>query len=286
MPPATLIIFDFSGTLSHEAPQFAAPESLMRELTASGLAAFGVDSPRTFWEELVNPTWIEGSTTAAGYKKVLQDRIIAALHPDLPPDGRVRLAAAVAAFADRYFSHSRIDARWAPFLTQLQDDPSVMAVIATDHYAEATDCLLKFLGEWQIRAAAFRGAIPIPRPPSFIVANSADLGVHKSDPAFWQILKKGLYLSPIHHILLIDDFGGNEQAQDGYSDPRKVDARMRQTVRTLESVFCASVVLIPVMAGTGPDHGDERWERAIREAVSAANRHLAAGHRRTTGDLK
>jgi len=44
-----------------------------------------------------------------------------------------------------------------------------------------------------------------------IVANSADLGVHKADRRFWEILRKRLELDRLRHILLIDDFGVNEQ---------------------------------------------------------------------------
>jgi FMN phosphatase YigB (HAD superfamily) len=43
-----------------------------------------------------------------------------------------------------------------------------------------------------------------------IIANSADLGVHKADRYFWEILRKRLELDRLRHILLIDDFGAND----------------------------------------------------------------------------
>jgi len=273
----TLIIFDYSGTLSLEAPLFAAPDSLMRELAASGLADFGIDSPHIFWDKLVNPTWTEGSTTAAGYKKVLHDSIIASLHPDLSIQRRVRLVDAVAAFADRYFSRSRIDPGWAPILKRINRHPSVKVVIATDHYAEATGYILNFLGEWQIEASAAGDAVRHTRASSFIVANSADIGVHKADLRFWEILKTGLRTDAVRSILLIDDFGCNEQSQDVYSEKHKVETRIKQTITTLESVFSASVQVVPVMIGADLHERDRRWENAVLEASVTIDRHLAAG---------
>jgi hypothetical protein len=137
MSPEKMILFDYSGTLSLEAPLFAGPDFLMQQFEECGLRDFGIDSLHVFWDRIVNPTWVEGSTTAAGYKKVLQDAIIATLHPDLSVRRRFTLADAVAAFVDRYLSRSRIDARWKPVLRRINADPSVRAVIATDHYAEA-----------------------------------------------------------------------------------------------------------------------------------------------------
>jgi len=276
MPLDTLIIFDYSGTLSQEAPLFAAPDSLMEELATSGLTDFGIDRPQIFWENLVNPTWQEGSTTPAGYQKVLQDSIIATLHPDLSIHRRLRLVEAVAAFADRYFSRSRIDPHWAPILRSIDTHPSVKAVIATDHYAEATGYILRFLGEWQIEAAAASDAALHASAASFIVANSADIGVHKADPRFWKILKTRLRLDVIRHILLIDDFGCNEQGEDVYSQPHKVEARMKQTILTLESVFSAAVQIVPVMIGVDPHKWEMRREKTLREAAAAIDRHLAA----------
>ncbi len=54
-----MIIFDWSGTLSPEAVRFGEDENLKRELELSGLAALGVATPRTFWKEIVTPTWEE-----------------------------------------------------------------------------------------------------------------------------------------------------------------------------------------------------------------------------------
>ena len=261
-----MIIFDYSGTLSLEAPSFAESDSLMRHLDESGLKAFGIDSPHIFWEKIVNPTWMEGSTTATGYKAVLQNRIIASLHPDLSGPLRTSLAAAAAAFVDRYLGHSRIDPRWAPVLSRINTSSTVKAVIATDHYAEATGYVIKFLGDWQIASATAVDAHS--QDASFIVANSADMGVHKADPRFWQNLKTSLRLDTIHHILIIDDFGCNEQVEDRYREGHKVEARMEKTVMTLESVFSAAVQVFPMMIeADAQGQGDESGN--LIEAASA-----------------
>jgi hypothetical protein len=269
-----LIIFDYSGTLSLEAPLFAAPETLMKHLEDTGLRDFGIDSPRIFWEQFVNPTWVAGSTTPAGYKKVLLERMIALLHPDAPQNRRAALAGAVGAFVDRYLGHSRIDAHWKPLLRRINAHPSARAVIATDHYAEATSAIINFLGEWQIEALPASEAVLSLPAAAFIVANSADLGVHKADPRFWQILKTGLRLDAVRRILIIDDFGYNEQGEDDYSRRHQVDARMKETVRTLETVFSAAVEIVPVMIGADAKNRDARIETLIADATAAIGRHL------------
>ena len=49
---------------------------------------------------------------------------------------------AVSRFVDAYFEQSTIDSRWRPLLKKLAADPSVRTVIASDHYAEATDVIV------------------------------------------------------------------------------------------------------------------------------------------------
>ena len=274
MSPEKMILFDYSGTLSLEAPLFAGPDFLMQQLEECGLRDFGIDSPHIFWDKIVNPTWVEGSTTTAGYKKVLQDAIIATLHPDIAIHQRAGLADAVAAFVDRYLRHSRIDPRWKPVLRRIDAHPSVKAVIATDHYAEATGAIIKFLGEWQIKAVTVTEATLDPQAASFIIANSADMGVHKADPRFWQILKTSLRLDAMRRILIIDDFGYNEQSADNYSNQHKVDARMKETVMTLEAVFSATIEVFPVMIGTDVRGRNVRLENLIEDTAAAIERYL------------
>lgn len=276
MPTDKIIIFDYSGTLSLEAPLFAGPDSLMNHLEASGLRAFGIDSPHLFWEEIVNPTWMEGSTTKAGYKAVLQNRIISLLHPDPSDSLRAKLASAAAAFVGRYFSRSRIDRRWAPILRKINTSPAVKAVVATDHYAEATPYIIKFLGDWQIASASAMDASFHAQATTFIVANSADLGVHKADPRFWQILKTHLHLDTIHDILIIDDFGYNEQGADRYREGYKVEARMEKTVLMLASIFSAAVQVFPMMIETNAHARDGLSGDRIEAASAAIDRVLAS----------
>ena len=268
MSTGILIIFDYSGTLSLEAPLFAGPDSLMNQLKESGLGEFGIDSPRIFWEEIVNPTWMEGSTTAAGYRTVLQNRIIAHLHPDLSGPLRARLAVAAAAFVDRYFSRSRIDPRWAPILRKINTNPAAKAIIATDHYAEATATIKKFLSDWQIESKSAMDDSLHSQAAFFVVANSADMGVHKADLRFWQILKTNLRLDTIHHILIIDDFGYNEQGADRYREGRKVEGRMEETVMTLKSIFSVDVQVFPMMIKKDA-HGQDSLSGNLIEAASA-----------------
>ena len=238
--PDTLLIFDYSGTLSLEMPRFARPENLLRALAESGLAALGVTSPEIFWEEIVNPTWVEGSTTQAGYKRVMAERIAAlGLAPGASAE---EIAAAASRFVESYLDHSRIEPDWRPLLARLSENPDVGVIVATDHYAEATGRIIAELGAWGIpavkigaapacetpapREATVRSALPCRRP--FFIANSADLGSWKVDAAFWETLKAKLRQDKVERLLVVDDFGFNEAAGDTYGgEAAKIAARQR-----------------------------------------------------------
>lgn len=236
-----LIIFDYSGTLSLEAPAFARPERLLEELKISGLWELGVRTPDLFWERVVNPTWQEGSTTPAGYRQIIC-RQVGRLFPRAgapPADDPVLQAAS--RFVDRYLDHSRMDEGWRPLLRALSGQAVSGLVIATDHYAEATGAILKFLQAWQIPAVPVTEAFEGARPGPVLVANSADLGAHKEDRRFWEAIRDRL--SPDHpgQVLLIDDFGANEQEGDAYAGRGKVEKRRQRTVALLKNVFGGDV---------------------------------------------
>ena len=239
--PSHLIIFDFSGTLSLGAVEFSRSENLVPALVQSGLAALGVTSETYFWGEIVYPTWVEGSTTGRGYKAVLVDRIAClGLHAPEDLDPRGSIEKAVSDLLGRYFDQCRIDPRWRPLLEELKDQPSVLTVIATDHYAEATPLIKGRLEDWGITTIAVTEAIPEGERP-FIIVNSSDIGFHKSDIRFWQLIRDRLITEPNSRALLVDDFGGNEDSSDPYGDPVRVTMRQRDTERVLQDVFSGSV---------------------------------------------
>jgi len=265
MFPKKLIIFDYSGTLSLESTLFGRPDYLMKQLKESGLMDLGVTSPSTFWEQIVNPTWVEGSTTQAGYKKVMEDRISAILYQNMSIVSCVKISDAASLFVDTYLSNSRIEGRWQPVLDKFNRHPSVRVIIATDHYAEATDYILQFLKELHIQAVPARVAMSTTGSTSVIVANSADLGFHKDDLRFWEILRNGLNLDEVRHILLIDDFGCNEQKENSYSTPEKVEQRKRDTVRLLQEVFSAEVQAVPFIIE------DDKNEKDLSDLITNAS---------------
>ncbi len=268
-----LVIFDYSGTLSLESTLFGRSDYLMKQLKESGLMDMGISSPEIFWDEIVNPTWQEGSTTGAGYKKVIEDRVSAVRHRNMSVISPVKISDAASFFVESYLSYSRIDQRWQPVLYALQTDPSVRVIIATDHYAEATGYIIGFLAELQIRAMAAKDAFADTENTGIVVACSADLGVHKDDPKFWEILKTGLNLGKIRRVLLIDDFGFNEQKGASYNKPEKIERRKDDTVRLLQEVFPAEVQAVPFMAG--PNGGEEAFGDLILQASVTINRFLS-----------
>jgi phosphoglycolate phosphatase-like HAD superfamily hydrolase len=236
-----LVIFDYSGTLSLEAPRFGRSENLMRALKESGLFALGVKTPDIFWGKIINPTWVAGSTTALGYKRVMAERIG---ELNLSPGAAMAdITMAASRFVDRYLEHSRIDPLWRPLLANLSGSPGTAVVIATDHYAEATESIIHHLKLWGIPARRV-GEKAGPRFPIFI-ANSADIGFWKADSRFWKVLKSRFEPETVRSVLIVDDFGFNEQKGDRYGEQAKIKARQGQTITVLGEVFQAGIEVIP-----------------------------------------
>jgi hypothetical protein len=295
--PERLIILDYSGTLSLEAPLFARPESLLCALGESGLAALGVTSPEIFWERIVNPTWIEGSTTQAGYKRVMTERI-ASLRLT-PGASKEEIAAAASCFVERYLDHSRIDPHWRPLLARLSENQNVGVIIATDHYAEATEKIIDELGAWGIPAvkigtashcspenglsaplsstpAAARGCTP-PRSSRnpFFIANSADIGSWKADTAFWETLKAQVPTDMVKRLLLIDDFGFNEAVGDGYGgEPAKIEGRRDKTRAILRKVIPVEAEIVSFFLEGGKWYREEDCAHLIAETALHIDRFL------------
>lgn len=283
--PEKLIIFDYSGTLSLEAPLFARPESLMRAFAESGLAGLGVTNTEIFWEQIVNPTWIEGSTTPAGYKRVMAERI-AALRL-APGASAEEIEAAASRFVESYLDHSRIDPRWRPLLARLSGHPEIGVIIATDHYAEATGKIINNLKAWNIpasfpsrgRAAGiFRENITptaLPYPHPVFIANSADIGSWKEDIRFWKILKAQLSPDKITRLLVIDDFGFNEEAGDRYGgELAKIARRQEKTRASLLEVFQVEAEIIPFFLEGEKRYHDGAFTRLIAETALRIDRFI------------
>ncbi len=245
MPGAAdlLVIFDYSGTLSLEAPRFGQTENLLRVLADSGLADLGVTTPEIFWGEIVAPTWTAGSTTGIGYKRIMAERI-AALGMGRGENG-CAVAAAASHFVDSYLDHSRIDPGWRDILTELASDPAVAVVIATDHYAEATGAIARHLGVWGIPARKAGPATTGDNRRPFVIANSADIGFWKADRRFWDTLYGDPLLGEIRSLLIVDDFGFNEEQGDRYAEREKVAARRETTRNVLCEAFGAAPTVIP-----------------------------------------
>ncbi|MBW6485318.1 MAG: hypothetical protein K0B01_04110 [Syntrophobacterales bacterium] len=296
LPSPILVIFDYSGTLSSEAPDFGRPENLASALAASGLAAFGVTDANIFWEKIIFPTWAEGSRTTIGYARVIADRI-ASLHLSHRAPGAKNevscssVEEAAQRFVTMYLDHSRMDLLWRPLLENLYADRNTAVVIATDHYAEATGAIIRYLRKWGITAtkaesnaasqpeskqmvtAAARGRETFPgksekeaRFSSFIVANSADLGFWKAERRFWELLAAQLS-GRFRSVLIVDDFGFNEADANGYGKLALVRDRRLKTKAVLRDVFQTSASTISFFLKN--DEGSRKGDRTrkIRAAI-------------------
>jgi hypothetical protein len=264
--PDKLIIFDYSGTLSLEAAAFSRPDNLMQHLKNSGLFTLGVNNAALFWE-IVNATWQKGSTTRLGYKTVMQARI-AELFPKMAAVKQPEISKAVANFVDTYLDQSLISEYWRVILQRLSADKSVQVIIATDHYAEATDAIIAHLGKWDIPARPLTASVH----GNFIVANSADIGTYKSESKFWETIKTSCGISACQ-ILMIDDFGANEQRADAYAKEKEIVQRRQKTISLLESVFLAQVECFVFAATNTPitDLASQVSEKIIQYLSDKSN---------------
>jgi hypothetical protein len=273
--PEKLVILDYSGTLSRGAVLFARPEDLMKHLEDSGFKDLGIVKPEKYWEDLVNPTWLEGSTKDRGYKKVLEERLNAILIQNSSIAPHTTIADAVSLFVETYFKYSRIDKSWAPILYKLNQCPLIRTIIATDHYAEATDFIIHFLEELQIHAIPAKEDDMLSQRASFIIANSADMGFHKADRRFWEILKSSPKMEKIRHILIIDDFGYNEQKGDCYGDFPNVIMRRENTVSILKSLFSAEIEVFPFMIYNRQLSNNKIYGNLVRSAAARIESYLS-----------
>jgi hypothetical protein len=285
--PEKLVIFDYSGTLSLEAPRFARPGNLLAALTESGLAKLGVATTKVFWGEIVVPTWIEGSTTAIGYKRIMAERV-EAIGLTLGA-ARNEIAAATSRFVDLYLAHSRIDPLWRPVLENLAGHPDTQVVIATDHYAEATQTIIDNFHCWNIPTGNRR------RPPFgqwqtttdqkgelsplfFCIANSADIGYWKADHRFWKTVQSELAITAIRSVLLIDDFGFNEERGDSYGKRAGVEARQQETAASIQEIFQTSLSVIPFFLKSEERDRKEAGAQRIAETVRLIDHFLNSGN--------
>jgi hypothetical protein len=246
MEKEKLILFDFSGTLSIEAVNFGQEETLYSYLEKSGLVGLGVASETFFWDEIITPTWQEGSTTRRGYIDILTDRIAALCLPDKEnSQGSQDIKKAVSLFMASYFDCCFMDAAWKNMLQFLHNDYPGHVVVATDHYAEATPTITRYMADWSINAIPLKEAARGTKNP-LIIANSADIGFHKIDCRFWQTLQGQLF-PPGHavKVLLLDDFGANEAIGDHYGNHARVTIQEEKTRQALEKVFGKSVDVYP-----------------------------------------
>jgi len=241
-----ITIFDYSGTLSLEAVTFGENDVLERQLHFSGLAEFGVTSPEIFWNSVVNPTWEMGSRSSIGYRRLMVGKISEGWTVSRKDASLAALDRAAGIFVAQYFSHSRIDPSWRPLLRELYNRPLITTVVATDHYAEATEAIKAQFLDMQMKAVSLsKGAGAAESGGCFFIANSADLGYRKDEEEFWVRVRELTSWTSGDRLLLVDDFGANEVAGDHYGQEARVAARRQRTTELLTKVFDGRLEIMP-----------------------------------------
>jgi len=268
-----LVIFDFSGTLSIKPVVFGSEENLADALKDSSLWGLGLSSPDRFWKDVINPTWTQGSTTPIGYEKLLTERIskILQVAPEM-------VAPRVSAFARKYFQTFEVHPAWKEVFDEINQHAGCLTLIATDHYAEATGWIIRKLQERGLSAAsAFAEAVKQTESIPIRVANSADVGYPKASREFWLKLKQRLSLNSISLILVIDDFGFNEQAVDDYSSQEKVRRRQNSQKKILSAVFDCPVRVFKFFLQNKNWHDWRTVEQRYQQLITQVKKFLKEG---------
>lgn len=268
-----LVVLDFSGTLSLGAVLFGMPEHLEQALRASGLERLGVTGVPFFWEELVNPTWEEGSTTRRGYALVLADRLkqVFAWQDDRPAAREA--TAVVERFLGSYLRHSTIDPAWRRVIAGILERGDTDVVVATDHYAEFTGHIV---GELRALGLAAAPILQARADHRVLVANSADLGCHKATPGFWERVKDARRHGMPAVVVMVDDFGLNEQPLDAYAAPAKARERLDASADILRRAYAARVAVFAFFLDRRPDATGGALRRRYQALIERAEAFVLA----------
>lgn len=268
------VILDYSGTLSWGAVEFGRPEVLIQALRDSRLEELGLSDLDRFWNELVEPTWLEGSTTPVGYATLIA-RYVHSTAPHFSEDECLKRARQ---FVSAYLEASAPDSAWKPVLDLVSRSPGVGALIASDHYAEATETIRDHLAAWGYSVRMLRQGPNAGTEPSedqnskhsIFLANSADLGAWKSTPRYWEQVRQGLPVPPTH-VWIVDDYGANERAEDPYS--QAVQQRQHQTLMAIEETWRVPVESFLFGLGTPASDPETQYTR-FRERVQEVQKWL------------
>lgn len=276
------VILDWSGTLSATSVAFGRPDSLRAALKEAGLAESGLEDPERFWREIVIPTWQEGSTSAIGYGALIARQLVrshpagAAIEPELLRRAR--------RFVGAYLEASAPDPIWRPLLERWSRHPGLRLLIATDHYAEATEAFLRHLEAWGVPVRVLRWPLasdPRPEeaaaePAPIYLANSADVGATKDSPRFWGRVRRLLPERPVR-AWVIDDFGANELSEDPYSAASR--RRQERVLSAMAESWRVPVegfwLLVPDL-GRDPEAALTRYRSRVHEAAQWLERRLRA----------
>jgi hypothetical protein len=198
---------------------------------------------------------------------VLADRLkqVFSWHEDHPAAREA--TAAVGRLLGSYRRHSTIDPAWRSGIAGILGRGDTDVVVATDHYAEFTEHIVGELRALGLAAAPALEARPDDR---VLVANSADLGCHKATPGFWERLKGTQRRATTAAVVVVDDFGLNEQPLDAYAAPAKARERLNDSAEILRRTYAARVLVFPFFLDRGHDASSEALRHRYHALIERA----------------
>ena len=86
-----------------------------------------------------------------------------------------------------------------------------------------------------------------------------------------------LAITAIRSVLIIDDFGFNEEKGDSYGERAMVETRQKETVASVQEIFQTSLAVIPFFLKSGERDRKNADARRIAEAVCQIDHFLNFG---------
>ncbi len=86
-----------------------------------------------------------------------------------------------------------------------------------------------------------------------------------------------LALTAIRSVLIIDDFGFNEEQGDSYGKRARVEARHKETAASVQEIFQTSLTVIPFFLKSGERNREEAGAQRIAETARQIDRFLNSG---------
>jgi hypothetical protein len=231
-----LICIDYSGTLSLTMPEFAS-KWLNYYLEECGLTMYPIPVGEDFFREMIIPVWEEASIKDVPYARCLTRQIMK--ETKIPKELEEEILYKTHCLIHAYFIKGTIDSQWKKLLQFLLSKKDTFIIVVSDHYFDARHYFPFHLRELGFQSQVLENNISIRKKGTIYLAISAIMGNRKDHPHFWKNLKEKLSMEhdEIRNVVLIDDFGSQENDFGFYNSSEKITSRQKNIKQAIQKAF-------------------------------------------------